>query len=129
MKLLRQAPPVIRAAVAAIVLLPIVTCMVWFRLYAHPKNPDAWFILAVLLIVSAIAALLILKRVGAIRWLWCVWFGGGMIFGVTKAIDMWNAGYPYLVVRVSAAWAVQIAVAVLLFLPSSNAFFRNRPKA
>jgi hypothetical protein len=96
-------------------------------LYAHPKNPDAWFVWGVLQVVYGVGALLVLKGFGFVRWLWGFSLTASIIFGVGKIVAMWQSPYSYLAVWVCVAFAAQIVLLVLLFVPSSNAYFRRNP--
>jgi len=115
----------VRIAAIAIFVFPLLTCVIGFRLYAHPKNPDAWFIWAVLQVIYAIPAILILKKVGLIRWLWSIWLGLGIVLSAGRVLSLWHSSYPHLAVGVVIAWTTQIIIAVLLFMPEANVFFRS----
>ena len=118
-------PRSVKLSSFGVLIFPLVICVIGFRLYIHPKNPDAWFIWAVLQVVYGFGALLILKGFGFIRWLWGLSLSITIVFGSGRIIAIWHSPYSYLAVWCCLGFLVKIVLLALLFTPSTSAFFRT----
>jgi hypothetical protein len=122
-QIFQKVPWSVRAAVLAIGVYPIAICGYSFRLYAHPKNPDAWFVVGVLEAVYLLIAYAILKRSRLARWFCVCWVAVNLVLGLTR-FDRFS-GEPSLQVFIVTCWLIQIAVISLLFLPSAKLHFQK----
>ena len=119
-----KAPVSVRAAAIAIAAYPIAISIYSFRLYAHPKNPDAWFILGVLEAAYLLPAFAILSGSRLGRWFCVAWVAVNVAFGALKIGGF--SSQPALQVFLVACWIVQIAVISLLFFPSAMRHFEKK---
>lgn len=113
-------------AVITIVSYPIAVCTYFFRLYAHPKNPDAWFVLSLQEAVHLLVACFILRGSNLARWFCALWVTANVgigIFGLGRFSD-----FPSLQAFILTCWAIQLVVVTLLFVPPAGPHFRKKVK-
>ena len=103
---------------------PIAISIYSFRLYAHPKNPDAWLIMGVFEAVYLLVAHSILNGSQIARWFCFIWVFVNIALAITR-FDRFS-GQPSLQAFVIIGWATQIAVIALLFAPSSRLHFGKK---
>jgi hypothetical protein len=118
-----RAPRVVKIATIAIAVYPLAISTYSFRLYAHPKNPDAWWVLGFLTAVYLLPALLVLRGSNLARWFCTAWVGVNVTLGIFR-IDRFST-YPSLQVFVVVCWVVQLSIIALMFAPSARAHFRK----
>jgi hypothetical protein len=123
--LYQNAPRQVQIAGIAIAAYPIAISTYSFRLYAHPRNPDAWFVLATLEAVYLLPALLVLRGSNLARWFCTVWVGVNLALGMFHIGQF--TGYPSLQGFVVACWIIQISIIALMFAPSARSYFKKEP--
>jgi hypothetical protein len=120
-------PVTVKISSLGLFIFPLASCVIGFRLYEYPNNPDAWFIWVVLQIIYSLGGILVLKRFGFVRWVWAASLLLTSIFGFGKIAAIWQSPYPYLAIGTCAALVTKITLLTLLFTPSANAFFQRKP--
>ena len=106
---------------------PIAISIYTFRLYAHPKNPDAWLIMGVFEAAYLLVAHYILNGSQIARWFCVVWVFVNLALGIAR-FDRFS-GQPSWQAFVVICWAIQITAISLLFFPSARLHFRKKEPA
>jgi hypothetical protein len=120
-----KAPRLVKFAAIAIAVYPVAISTYSFRLYAHPKNPDAWWVLGGLTAVYLLPAFLVLRGSNLARWFCAAWVVVNVSLGIFR-IDRFST-YSSLQAFIVVCWVIQLSIIALMFAPSARGHFKKMP--
>jgi hypothetical protein len=122
--MVRSAPASVTAAVTLLAV-SFVPALIVFAAKAHWKEPVAWLMQIVVVVLIVWFLVSIYRGKNWVRWLFIIWFGLGM-FGTPRAIQYWAKYADGAFTWVAYAQILfQSSAFVLLLLPSSFRWFQS----
>ena len=119
-----RAPWSVRTAAVAMAVYPLAISVYSFRLYARPKNPDAWFVIGILEAAYLLPAFGVVSGSRLARWFCLGWVALSILRGAFSISAL--SGQLPLQVFVITNWVIQTTVVSLLFTPSGMLFFKKK---